>query len=69
MVKPVMEGRGKIIRPGSGARIGGGKRVSPIYGPGGAVRVLGSFKKGGRVKKTGCYRLHKGEYVIRKRKK
>lgn len=26
--------------------------------------VLGSFKKGGNVKKTGLYQLHKGEKVI-----
>lgn len=26
--------------------------------------VIGSFKKGGKVKRTGKYRLHKGEYVL-----
>lgn len=26
-------------------------------------RVLGSFKKGGKVKRTGLYKLHKGELV------
>lgn len=26
--------------------------------------ILGSFKKGGKVKKTGLYKLHKGEKVI-----
>lgn len=26
--------------------------------------ILGSFKKGGRVKKTGAYILHKGEKVV-----
>lgn len=26
--------------------------------------VQGSFKRGGRVKKTGVYRLHKGERVV-----
>lgn len=26
--------------------------------------LLGSFKKGGKVKKTGNYKLHKGERVI-----
>lgn len=31
--------------------------------------VLGSFKKGGKVKKTGLYKLHKGEKVVRKGKK
>lgn len=28
------------------------------------VKPLGSFKKGGRVKKTGVYKLHKGEHVL-----
>jgi hypothetical protein len=27
------------------------------------VKPLGSFKKGGKVKKTGIYKLHKGEKV------
>ena len=33
------------------------------------LRVLGSMKKGGRVKKTGVYRLHAGESVKPARKK
>lgn len=28
----------------------------------------GSFKKGGPVKKTGNYKLHKGEYVLNEKK-
>lgn len=28
----------------------------------------GSFKKGGKVKKTGVYKLHKGEEVLTKKK-
>lgn len=43
-----------------------------IGGIGGySIPVLGSFKKGGKVKRTGCYLLHKGEKVVpvRKRKK
>lgn len=28
--------------------------------------LLGSFKKGGKVKKTGVYKLHKGERVLNK---
>ncbi len=31
-------------------------------------KVLGSYKKGGKVKKTGLYRLHKGEKVLTKKK-
>lgn len=28
------------------------------------IPIIGSFKKGGKVKKTGAYLLHKGETVI-----
>jgi hypothetical protein len=35
----------------------------------GAGDVIGSFKKGGRVKKTGKYILHRGEHVVPKRGK
>lgn len=28
------------------------------------TKVLGSFQKGGSVKKTGVYKLHKGEKVV-----
>lgn len=31
--------------------------------------VRGSFKRGGKVRKTGLYRLHRGERVIAKRSK
>jgi hypothetical protein len=31
--------------------------------------LLGSFKKGGTVKKTGIYKLHKGEEVVPAKKK
>ena len=38
----------------------------PAQGWGGGLpgRVMGSFKKGGKVKKTGVYKLHKGERVM-----
>lgn len=29
--------------------------------------VLGSYKKGGKIKKTGLYKLHKGEVVKTKK--
>lgn len=32
------------------------------------TRPLGSFKKGGKVKKTGTYKLHKGERVLNAKK-
>lgn len=34
----------------------------------GAEKVAGSMKKGGHVRKTGLYRLHKGEYVLTMKK-
>jgi hypothetical protein len=34
----------------------------------GGMNLLGSFKRGGRVKRTGIYRLHRGERVIPKRR-
>lgn len=34
-----------------------------------AKEVIGSFKKGGSVKRTGHYLLHKGEYVVPNQKK
>lgn len=48
-----------------------GKFFGGLVGAVGAKAVLGSFKKGGRVKKTGVYLLHAGERVIpvRKRKR
>lgn len=33
-----------------------------------ALPIIGSFKKGGKVKKTGAYILHKGETVVPVRK-
>ncbi len=32
-------------------------------------KVLGQFKKGGKVKKTGKYMVHKGEKVVKKKAK
>lgn len=37
-------------------------RQYPI--PMGGRRVLGTMKKGGKIKKTGLYKLHKGERVV-----
>ena len=36
---------------------------SGIASGGAPIRPMGTFKKGGRVKKTGVYKLHKGEQV------
>ena len=51
-----------------GQKIGGyaGSRIAKKAAV--ATPVLGSLKRGGRIKKTGLYRLHKGEYVLTKRK-
>ncbi len=38
-------------------------------GRGLANKTLGSFKKGGKVKKTGIYKLHQGEMVVPKKSK
>ena len=43
-----------------------GVRVSRNPKPFSPQSLIGSFKKGGRVKKTGVYLLHKGEHVLNK---
>lgn len=40
----------------------GGAPARPIIRP--AMPILGSMKHGGKVKKTGLFRLHKGENVV-----
>jgi hypothetical protein len=50
----------KPKREGSGGGEGF-RNMSP-----GGERYLGSFKRGGKVKKTGNYRLHEGETVVPK---
>jgi len=52
------------------ARIGPAMPGGARFAPGPIARVapqLGSFKKGGKVKKTGSYKLHKGERVLTKK--
>jgi hypothetical protein len=57
-------GKGKSIKARVGRSIArNAGRIAANYVP-----ILGSFKRGGRVKKTGAYLLHKGERVIPKRK-
>jgi hypothetical protein len=60
------------MRPGFGARPVSGNpimrqgSVGPMAGgqmPGPAQRPIASMKKGGKVKKTGLYKLHKNEVV------
>lgn len=72
-----MAGRVGIPRPAP-RPISGGGMARPVGGPmrapqpmepmnqGGMQRprLIGSFKRGGRVKKTGAYKLHKGETVL-----
>ena len=54
---------------GPGGPIGafGGQQGPPIIRPGmGGQGILGSFKKGGKVPKTGNYHLEEGEHVLTK---
>lgn len=51
------------IIPNRGMYPAGAPRPSN-YAANPAQPVLGSFKKGGKVKKTGNYKLHKGENVV-----
>lgn len=74
-------GAGSYVGKKVGKAVGGkkGKNVGNYVGAvvgahlaGGAARmipVIGSFKKGGKVRRTGAYLLHKGEYVVPVRKK
>ena len=45
---------------------GGRQPRTPMRSPGSpfAGRYLASMKKGGKVKKTGLYKLHRGEKVV-----
>ncbi len=57
------------------AKTGGGNTIGTInqhghnyiQGKADQRKFLGSFKKGGKVKKSGNYKLHKGEMVIPKK--
>lgn len=46
----------------SNARMQG--MIDSVYDKGLPLKKLGSFKKGGKVKKTGMYQLHKDEKVV-----
>lgn len=48
------------LPPSIGSQIGGavGSKIA------GSVPIVGSFKKGGKVKKTGLAKVHKGERVL-----
>lgn len=59
---PEKGGGSKGERGGSKGEHHGG-RPMPVRGGGGG-RVLGSFKRGGTVERTGNYRLHEGERVV-----
>jgi hypothetical protein len=50
-------GKGGSGGGGLGSLLGGG--ILPVL-----KQVLGSYKHGGRVKKTGVYLIHKGEHVV-----
>jgi len=64
---------GGLVMGKKGAKMGyklGGKagdmaaKVAKAPVEGAVKSVLGSFKKGGHVHRTGNYKLHKGEYVV-----
>ena len=56
---------GPIQRPTPAPAAIGGRSGMTRTKTGGVVRpVLGSMKHGGKVKKTGLYRMHKGENVM-----
>lgn len=44
-----------------------GPRLGPSFGGRGKQRVLGVMKKGGKIKRTGVYKLHQGEKVMPKK--
>ena len=67
MRPPIMPGRPGIGTFGGGRFGGGTPPGAGGVGFGGPVRtepVIRSMKKGGKVKKTGKYKLHKGERVV-----
>lgn len=51
-------------KPGASSFVGGVERHALTDATKGIGKLLGSLKKGGRVKKTGKYKLHKGEHVF-----
>lgn len=50
---------------GRAAGMGVGAIASKTYEK---IPIIGSMSKGGPIRKTGLYRLHKGEYVVSKKK-
>jgi hypothetical protein len=46
---------------------GGGGKKGPKKGGGGGGPAVPQFKRGGKVKKTGLARVHKGERVLTKK--
>ncbi len=61
---PIMGGPQRVGMP-----VGGGAVPRPAPEPyrSAGPMPLGSFKKGGKVKKTGTYKLHAGERVLNKK--
>ena len=64
----IQGGSPKMKSPKKTSFLGGVKRNQMAL-TGNLDNVLGSFKKGGTVKKTGVYKLHKGEEVVPAKKK
>ena len=55
-------------KPGASSLLGGVVRHGLADAAKGVGKLLGSLKKGGRIKKTGKYKLHKGEHVVPRHK-
>lgn len=61
---------GKAVKTVTGRRSKFAKKIGGALGgdfgslSSSGIPIIGSFKKGGKVKKTGAYILHKGERVI-----
>ena len=60
---------GRKIAGKTGAKVGGqigaiGGRAAGKFAVRKGSKLLGSFKKGGHVKRTGPYKLHRGEFVV-----
>jgi hypothetical protein len=56
---------GNPPRAGGPGGFGGEGGIPPVHPVGPERPVIGGFKKGGKVPKTGKYLLHKNEHVVK----
>jgi hypothetical protein len=64
--KPSLRVAPRTVQMQKGAIQDKGNPHKPGAKPFSPQTLIGSFKKGGKVKKTGIYKLHKGERVLNK---